>query len=200
MLPTRGVRGMHVHTRMPREAKVIVEPSLTPTMWSVEVYRVAHKGHSSIGWMRRMAVVWSQGKRSCNHPWVQPGAGMFYQAQQAAMLQGRYRMPGMAQFPLGQGSMSAMPAGTGVNMATAGLGGAMCGPCGSVGAQSAFYPPNVPGGCGFGPPNVPGGCVFPSGQYGPSPPNVSGGRVFSSGQCGPSLLMCLEVVWATRAR
>ena len=42
---------------------------------------------------------------------VQPGAGMFYQAQQAAMLQGQYRMPGMA--PPGQGSMSAMPAGTG---------------------------------------------------------------------------------------
>ena len=117
---------------------------------------------------------------------MQPGAGMFYQAQQAAMLQGQYRMPGMAQFPLGQGSMSAMPAGTGVIMATAGLGGAMCGPCGSVGAQSAFYPPNVPGGCSFGPPNVPGGCVFPSGQYGPSPPNVSGGCVFPSGQYGPS--------------
>ena len=60
--------------------------------------------------------------------------------------------------------MSAMPAGTGVNMATAGLSGAMCGPCGSVGAQSTFYPPNVPGGCTFGPPNVPGGCVFPSGE------------------------------------
>ena len=105
---------------------------------------------------------------------MQPGAGMFYQAQQAAMMQqGLYRTPGTAQFSLGQGSMSCAPAFTSVDMATAGLGGAMYGPCGPVRAQAAFYPPNGPG-----------GCVFPSSQTGLSPPNVPGGCVFQSGQEG----------------
>ena len=134
---------------------------------------------------------------------MQPGAGMFFQAQQAAMMQqGLYRTPGLAQFALGQSSMGGVPAGANVNMATAGLRGAMCGPCGPAGAHSAGYPPNGLGGCcapnvpggfvcfggqvGPSPPNVPGGCVFHGGQNGPSPPNVPGGCFFPGGQNGPS--------------